>query len=711
MIEMMDRAVIESACLRYEAHTAAKERVMQEVITLGDKSAMNRLDDLHRYVNRFVQMGRPEYAAQLLGDMTEGRDTDMSVLERIIEHNELMAASFFARGLAASRAVGRVVVRDGVGQTRGYGTGFMISPRLMMTNNHVLDSEVSAAQSLIEFDYALGVDGQPMVAQQFTLDPGIFWETSVPLDFSIVGVTPVNADGVPVDSRGWIHLIAESGKAIAGEPINIIQHPGGERQQVAMRENRIIGPDGDFLIYTTDTKQGSSGSPAMNDQWQLAALHHAGVPDRDGQGNWLRRDGGIYRSGIDDPATINWIGNEGVRISRIVSTLRDRAMDVGKRALFDEAFTPAPLVNEAAAVQQPGNPNGMSVGADGVARWNFQLTFGPTGQGQPSVVPAVVPTPLPPVSVTPPRDLESVFEPRGAYFDATAQGPLIATYYAGLDNGVSKADLFDALHTLVRDTHHTKLSYSKARHGHLYPWIDRHEDQTLKSIYSGDRMAEELFVAELKAFEAAVQREAALRETTIAALSEDAMEAADLALENASVFNCEHVVPQSWFEGADERKAQKTDMHHLFTCGSRCNSFRSNIPYSDFSPAEAAALRAAEVSVAEALADPTLEAAQDACGLRQDRRFEPDAGKGAAARATLYFVLRYPGVVGDVKTGRKKEFVKSNVGLLLDWAEAEPPCRYEQHRNAEIAKVQGNRNPLIDHPEWLREIAFERGFA
>ncbi|MEP1933812.1 MAG: endonuclease, partial [Roseibium sp.] len=176
-------------------------------------------------------------------------------------------------------------------------------------------------------------------------------------------------------------------------------------------------------------------------------------------------------------------------------------------------------------------------------------------------------------------------------------------------------------------------------------------------------------------------------------------------------FNCEHVVPQSWFKDQAERRAQKSDLHHLFTCESDCNSFRSNIPYSEFSDVEEATIIAAEIAAELALADPTLEAARPQCGLRDKRRFEPSAGKGAAARATLYFTLRYPGAVGDVKTGSKSEFVKSNVETLLIWAEQEPPSLHEQHRNAEIAKVQGNRNPLIDHPEWLRKIDFQKGFG
>lgn len=306
---------------------------------------------------------------------------------------------------------------------------------------------------------------------------------------------------------------------------------------------------------------------------------------------------------------------------------------------------------------------------------------------------------------------ESVFDRRGPYLDEAAEAAEIERYYGDIADNLTKAKRYQALHELLKDSHHTTLSYSTARHGHLYPWIDRHEDETLKSIYSGDLMAEELFVAELRAFEAAIERAAAVRETTVEALPLEVIEAEDAALEQTSAFNCEHVVPQSWFDGEDEQRTQKSDMHHLFTCESGCNSFRSNIPYSEFTPDEEAAIRASEVSVVEALRDPTLEAARPQCGLRDGRRFEPTAGKGAVARATLYFVLRYPGVVGDVKTGSKKELLKSHVGVLLDWAEAEPPGRCEQHRNAEIAKVQGNRNPLIDRPDWLRKIAFEEGFG
>jgi endonuclease I len=38
--------------------------------------------------------------------------------------------------------------------------------------------------------------------------------------------------------------------------------------------------------------------------------------------------------------------------------------------------------------------------------------------------------------------------------------------------------------------------------------------------------------------------------------------------------------------------------------------------------------------------------------------------------------------------------------------DAEPVSEYERHRNAAIFERQGNRNPLIDHPEWAARIDF-----
>jgi endonuclease G len=54
----------------------------------------------------------------------------------------------------------------------------MVSPSLFMTNNHVLPTPEDAAHSLIEFGYQDGLDGKPMPASVFDLDPSALFITS-----------------------------------------------------------------------------------------------------------------------------------------------------------------------------------------------------------------------------------------------------------------------------------------------------------------------------------------------------------------------------------------------------------------------------------------------------------------------------------------------------------------------------------------------------
>jgi len=131
----------------------------------------------------------------------------------------------------------------------------------------------------------------------------------------------------------------------------------------------------------------------------------------------------------------------------------------------------------------------------------------------------------------------------------------------------------------------------------------------------------------------------------------------------------------------------KADLHHLFACQPGCNSFRSNIPYWQF--------------------DPTEEVVREECGRREDNKFEPEQGKGAVARATMYFLVRYPGEVGD----SSGELTKSRAKVLLDWHNAYPVDEYERHRNWLTEKAQGNRNPFIDFPEIATASLIKRGFG
>lgn len=87
--------------------------------------------------------------------------------------------------------------------------------------------------------------------------------------------------------------------------------------------------------------------------------------------------------------------------------------------------------------------------------------------------------------------------------------------------------------------------------------------------------------------------------------------------------------------------------------------------------------------------------------------FAAIAAPGAVARATLYFLLRYPGKIDDTE----KELTRDRLQYLLGWHENHPVSDYEKHRNMAIFEKQGNRNPLIDFPELAEKIDFTLGFG
>jgi endonuclease G len=639
-------------------------------------------------------------------------------LERIINESDLTAIEFFVVGLAVARAVCRIVIRDNANRVAGYGTGFRIGPELIMTNNHVLETADIASASLAEFDYVRAFGGRQLAVIPVALDPRRFFITHPRLDFTIVALA---APERVLSGRSWLPLKRESGKAIKREAVNILQHPSGDPLSIAFRNNLIVDVLPDFLHYGTDTMPGSSGSPVTNDAWDLAALHHSGVPAIDRRtGDLLKMDGTVFRSG-DDPALIKWVANEGVRISRIVAHLDGLGFSGVKAELYASAFmTPTTdLVfkawgNESAlSPQGPTVPSGFGQSEDGRARWFFEIAFGPvSGTGSPNAaagmnlpVPAVRPAidafsqprlQVPAATSQIREAARRLFERARdrCYFDAGRTSRNVEAYYRNVGD-LDGAQLEAALRELLRSTHKQISNYSKARLIHLYPWVDRYPDLKLRSVYSGKIMdAEEIVVDELQRLGRANPNFVeSLERGGIEAISDDLFATAQEALERLEAeagFNCEHVVPQSWF---GKREPMRSDLHHLFTCESDCNSFRGNIPYFDFKDFEP-----------QPAPDPAEAAARRLCGKRDVERgrqgFEPEFNKGAVARATLYFLLRYPGEIGD----RPVEFNPDDVGLLIDWHNGNPVSDWERHRNEAIAEVQQNRNPFIDNPSWAEKV-------
>lgn len=91
--------------------------------------------------------------------------------------------------------------------------------------------------------------------------------------------------------------------------------------------------------------------------------------------------------------------------------------------------------------------------------------------------------------------------------------------------------------------------------------------------------------------------------------------------------------------------------------------------------------------------------------------FEPrDGAKGDVARMIFYMAVRYEGdggepdleVVDQVNTAPNPEHGK--LSTLLLWHIQDPVDDFEMNRNEVIYGYQQNRNPFIDHPEFVDDI-------
>lgn len=312
-----------------------------------------------RVLRRMKQLGLQSEAVALARSMSGGNGViDFNPLERIIGQNHLMSSFFLPLGAERACAVGRIVTKNG----GGVGTGFLISKRLLMTNNHVIQNDRIAALCRIEFDYVRRFDRGFGATQLFHLLPGDFFLTSVThddlnLDYTIVAVEPVNSQGEELAGRGYIPPVSSLGDLTVLEWANIIQHPAGDPQQVALRDNKVVKSLEHFIHYEADTQPGSSGSPVFNDQWELVALHHSGVPDQVRPGVYRLRNGDEWDTQQPLPypkqlrmwAKVNWLSNEGVRIDSIIADARSRlGGDPARHALFNEAVreNASPLLEE-----------------------------------------------------------------------------------------------------------------------------------------------------------------------------------------------------------------------------------------------------------------------------------------------------------------------------------------------------------------------------
>jgi endonuclease I len=187
-------------------------------------------------------------------------------------------------------------------------------------------------------------------------------------------------------------------------------------------------------------------------------------------------------------------------------------------------------------------------------------------------------------------------------------------------------------------------------------------------------------------------------------------------------YNREHTTPQSWFA---ELPPMVSDAHHIFPTDAWVNGLRSNFPFGEVTTTTTTTLNGSKLGTGNNFG-------------YTGTVFEPiSAYKGDLARAGLYMSVRYedeiisqnwsslgtanlvflsPAEQPDAAQRRLQIYDSWYLNTLIKWSTQDPVSQKEIDRNNVVyyqvvdrggtstPAAQANRNPFIDHPEYVAQI-------
>lgn len=239
--------------------------------------------------------------------------------------------------------------------------------------------------------------------------------------------------------------------------------------------------------------------------------------------------------------------------------------------------------------------------------------------------------------------------------DLSAQVVQAADYYAPLDTSSNGATFRSKLDQLITETHKKKTSYDGLRDVFKTADADPNKSGNIIWFYSGTSVA----------FNGTF-----------------------------GSTNREHVWPKDGGKAFSATSDAGSDAHHLRPTEQNLNSTRGSKQFGEVPTTASNIVKQAGSTSYENL-----------CYVA-DNVFYPGEGyRGATARILMYVETRW----GDefhlnFVLGQGKSKTIGDIETLMKWHYQEPPTAEEMRRNEAVYKIQGNRNPFIDHPEFATKI-------
>ena len=159
-------------------------------------------------------------------------------------------------------------------------------------------------------------------------------------------------------------------------------------------------------------------------------------------------------------------------------------------------------------------------------------------------------------------------------------------------------------------------------------------------------------------------------------------------------YNREHSFPKSWF---NEASPMYSDLFHLYPTDGYVNGKRSNYPYGNVASASWTSDNGSKLGTCSS---PNYSGTV----------FEPiDEFKGDLARTYFYMATCYEDKIASWNSAALAgnsfpAYTDWYLEIMLQWNALDPVSQKEIDRNNAIYDIQGNRNPYIDHPEWVEYV-------
>ena len=331
--------------------------ILKEFDLTQAKAVLHELtSDLMPKITDFKNQGEKCSHGQ---DSCVGKEEFGQNQEAMYDQNNFLSAHFLTEGAEIQKAIAMVtlkVAKSGLPAGSGWGSGFLISNSLFMTNNHVITNKAFCDDVNMQFMYQDNYNTEPAINSEFfETNEDSFFHTNAGLDYTIVrlkrkpykykipnwpirlGEDMVNlgysakheyADSEQIEELKYLSEFITKKEPISefdpgrvyqifgytpgskygyvtlrptvsfpvGLRLNVIQHPQGRRKEIVVQQNVLTDVHTNVIHYFSDTDYGSSGSPVFNNTWDLMALHHA--------------------------RELSESANEGIRIDKIVADLR-----------------------------------------------------------------------------------------------------------------------------------------------------------------------------------------------------------------------------------------------------------------------------------------------------------------------------------------------------------------------------------------------------